>query len=184
MKRSRCQGRLQSARTVTLFLSLVASSATLLTAGGQSIDARLTQLFPSATSFSPKEGDPPHYTAYAGAPGSRIVAGYAFWTTELVPLERGYSGPIAMLVGLDTSGKITGVVIGEHHEPYGDFSIDPPRFAARFRNKDVRDPFKLGEDIDAVSRATITMSSAVRAIRNSARRMARQYLTAPPSPSK
>jgi hypothetical protein len=35
-----------------------------------------------------------------------------------------------------------------------------------------------------VSRATITMSSAVRAIRNSARRMARQFLTAPPPPSK
>jgi Na+-translocating ferredoxin:NAD+ oxidoreductase RnfG subunit len=82
-------------------------------------------------------------------------------------------------VGLDTSGKITGVIMGEHHEPYGDFSIDPPRFASTFRNKDVRDPFKLGEDIDAVSRATITMSSAVRAIRNSSRRMARQFLTAP-----
>jgi hypothetical protein len=48
----------------------------------------------------------------------------------------------------------------------------------------VRDAFKLGEDIDAVSRATITMSSAVRAIRNSSRRIARQLLTAPPPSSK
>ena len=68
---------------------------------------------------------------------------------------------------------ITGVIVGEHHEPYGDFSIDLPAFAAQFRDKDVRDPFKLGEDVDAVSRATITMSSAVRAIRNSSRRVAR-----------
>ena len=58
-----------------------------------------------------------------------------------------------------------------------------PAFAAQFRNKDVRDPFKLGEDVDAVSRATITMSSAVRTIRNSARRVARTYLT-PPAPSR
>jgi hypothetical protein len=86
-----------------------------------------------------------------------------------------------MLVGINTKGVLTGIVIGEHHEPYGDFSIDRPEFAATFRNKDVRDPFKLGEDVDAVSRATITMSSAVRTIRNGSRRIARQ-LIAPPAP--
>jgi len=148
------------------------------------LDQRLARLFPSATAFSPKEGDPPHYKAFAGGRGNQTLLGYAFWTTELVPLERGYGGPIAMLVGMDATGKLTGVLVIEHHEPYGDFSIDRPEFAAQFRGKDVRDPFKLGGDIDAVSRATITMSSAVRAIRNSSRRMARQFLTAPPSPSK
>jgi transcriptional regulator of nitric oxide reductase len=107
------------------------------------------------------------------------VLGYAFWTTELVPLERGYSGPIAMLVGMDTKGVLTGLVVGEHVEPYGDFSIDRPQFAAQFRNKDVRDPFRLGEDVDAVSRATITMSSAVRSIRNASRRVARALITPP-----
>ena len=170
-------------KRLVVFLALIAGSTTLLTAG-QSLESRLKQLFPSATAFSQKEGDPPHFTAYTGGPTAKTIAGYAFWTTEILPLERGYGGPIAMLVGLDTTGKITGVIIGEHHEPYGDFSIDPPKFSATFRNKDVRDPFKLGEDVDAVSRATITMSSAVRAIRNSARRMARQYLTAPPPASK
>jgi NosR/NirI family transcriptional regulator, nitrous oxide reductase regulator len=166
-----------------VFLAFVVGGSVLLTAG-QSLDARLKQLFPAATAFSPKEGDPPHFKAYGGGAGSKTVIGYAFWTTEILPLERGYGGPIAMLVGLDTTGKLTGIVMGEHHEPYGDFSIDMPRFATTFRNKDVRDPFKLGEDVDAVSRATITMSSAVRAIRNSSRRIARTYLTAPPSPSK
>jgi NosR/NirI family nitrous oxide reductase transcriptional regulator len=170
-------------KRLVVFLALIAGSTTLLTAG-QSLESRLKQLFPSATAFSQKEGDPPHFTAYGGGPTSKTVIGYAAWTTEILPLERGYGGPIAMLIGLDTTGKITGVIIGEHHEPYGDFSIDPPKFAATFRNKDVRDPFKLGEDIDAVSRATITMSSAVRAIRNSSRRLARELLTAPPPASK
>jgi transcriptional regulator of nitric oxide reductase len=163
-------------------LSLVVAAAVVLTAGGQtSVDPRLRQLFPTATSFSPKEGDPPHYKAYAGDPGEATLLGYAFWTTEVLPLERGYGGPIAVLVGLDTTGTLTGIVVGSHHEPFGDFSIEPPAFAAQFRGKDVRDPFKLGDDIDAVSRATITMSSAVRTIRNSARRMARQFIT-PPTP--
>jgi transcriptional regulator of nitric oxide reductase len=153
----------------------------VMTTGAQSTDvlqARLKQLFPAATAFSPKAGEPRHFKAFAG-PGSQNVIGYAFWTTEVTPLERGYGGPIVMLVGIDVKGILTGVLITDHHEPYGDFSIDRPAFAAQFRGKDVRDPFKLGADIDAVSRATITMSSAVRAIRNSARRVARE-LIAPP----
>ena len=168
---------------MVVVVSLFTAGAVLVTAGGQtSVDPRLRQLFPTATSFSPKEGDPPHYKAYRGDPSDRTLLGYAFWTTELLPLERGYGGPIAVLIGLDTKGTLTGIVVGSHHEPYGDFSIDPPRFAAQFKGKDVRDKFRLGDDIDSVSRATITMSSAVRTIRNSARRMARQFL-APPSTS-
>ena len=161
-------------------IALLAGSITLVTAGGQApVESRLKQLFPAATAFSPKEGDPPHFKAYSGSAASKSVIGYAFWTTEVSPLERGYGGPIAMLVGVDAKGVMAGVVMGEHHEPYGDFSIDRPQFAATFRGKDIREPFRLGEDIDAVSRATITMSSAVRAIRNSARRVARQFIAPP-----
>jgi NosR/NirI family nitrous oxide reductase transcriptional regulator len=166
------------------------ASGTLIVAGAQSsIDARqqnrLKQLFPTASAFSPKAGDPPHYTAMgAAARGAQMPLGYAFYTTEVVPLERGYGGPIVMLVGIDLNGKITGVQVVEHHEPYGDFSIDRPEFAAQFRGKDVRSPFKLGEDVDAVSRATITMSSATRAIRTSVRKVARTLLTETPTTSK
>jgi NosR/NirI family nitrous oxide reductase transcriptional regulator len=174
-------------RTVVLLMALLLGAATLVLARGQSAavesqqQARLKVLFPNATSFSAKEGQPPHFTAYAGTPGPQTVLGYAFWTTELVPLERGYGGPIAMLVGIDLKGILTGLVVGEHHEPYGSFSIDPPAFAAQFKNKDVRDRFSVGDDIDAVSRASITMSSAARAIRNASRTVARTLLTPPGS---
>jgi NosR/NirI family nitrous oxide reductase transcriptional regulator len=170
-------------------LSLVAASGALLVAGQTPADARqqarLKQLFPAAAAFSPKAGDPPHYTAYSAGPaGNQPVLGYAFFTTDLVPLERGYGGPIVMLVGLDLKGVMTGLIVVDHHEPYGDFSIERPEFARQFRGKDIRDPFRLGEDIDAVSRATITMSSAVRAIRGSVRRAARTLLTTPPPSGK
>ena len=163
--------------------TLVAGATIVMIARGQSADpqqARLKQLFPSATAFSPKGGEPAHFKAFGGAGGKEVV-GYAFYTTEVTPLERGYGGPIVMLVGLDVKGILTGVIITSHREPYGDFSIDRPNFVATFKNKDVRDPFRLGTDVDAVSRATITMASAVRAIRNSARRVARE-LIAPPKP--
>jgi NosR/NirI family nitrous oxide reductase transcriptional regulator len=171
---------------VAIAVVLIAVTAVWAVAGGQSApdarqQARLKQLFPAASAFSPKAGDPPHYTAYgAGAAGKQPVLGYAFYTTDLIPLERGYGGPIVMLVGLDLKGVMTGLIVVDHHEPYGDFSIERAEFSRQFRGKDIRDPFKLGEDIDAVSRATITMSSAVRAIRGSVRRAARTLLTAQP----
>lgn len=167
-------------KRLVVFLALVAGTYVMTSAQG-AVEQRLARLFPAATAFSPKEGEPPHFTAFGA---NKAVLGYAFYTTEILPLERGYGGPIVMLIGLDTTGHLAGLIVVDHHEPYGDFSIDRPQFAAQFKGKDVRDPFKLGEDVDAVARASITMSSAVRAIRNSSRRMARALLTPQASPSK
>jgi transcriptional regulator of nitric oxide reductase len=145
------------------------------------LQGQLKRLFPAAASFSPKVPDPPHYKAFAAntGAGSPVLAGVAFWTTEIEPLERGYDGPIKMLVGMDTRGVLTGVIVVQHHEPYGDFSIETPQFAAQFEGKSVRDAFKVGADIDAVSRATISITSAARAVRNSARKVATQLLVPP-----
>jgi NosR/NirI family nitrous oxide reductase transcriptional regulator len=172
-------------RVSILTVAIVAGA--LIAVEGQVPDARLQgqlkRLFPNATSFSPKGGDPSHFKVYAGDPKvPQSLLGFAFWTTELQPLERAYDGPIKILVGMDTKGLLSGIVIVEHNEPYGDFSIDPPAFAKQFENKNVRDAFRVGADIDAVSRATITVTSASRAVRNSARRIARQFL-APPETS-
>ena len=144
--------------------------------------AQLTQLFPGARAFSAKGGEPPHFKAYATETSDAPAIGYAFWTTELEPLERGFDGPIKILVGMDPKGILAGIIVAQHNEPYGNFSIEPPAFAAQFRGKNIRDPFKVGGDIDAVSRATMTVSSAARAVRNSARRVARQLLTPPAHP--
>ena len=141
----------------------------------QKLQTNLKRLFPSATSFTPKGGDPPHFKAFNG----QSLLGLAFWTTELQPLERAYDGPIKILVGMDTKGILTGIIVVEHHEPYGNFSVDTAGFAAQFRGKNVRDAFKVGVDVDAISRATISVASSSRAIRNSARLAARQLLTAP-----
>jgi NosR/NirI family nitrous oxide reductase transcriptional regulator len=142
------------------------------------LEGNLRKLFPGATAFSPKGGDPPHFKAMNG----QTLLGLAFWTTELQPLERAYDGPIKILVGMDTKGILTGIVVVEHHEPYGNFSVDTAGFAAQFRGKNIRDAFKVGADVDAISRATISVTSSSRAIRNSARLAARQLLTAPTAP--
>src|SRR5687768_10986399 len=160
-----------------------AAALTIVADAQTAIDAKLMghlkQLFPAAVSFSPRGGEPAHFKAYSAANQQGPVLGYAFWTTDLQPLERAYDGPIKMLVGLDMKGVLTGIIVVEHREPYGDFSIEPPSFPAQFASKDIRDAFRVGGDIDAVSRATITVTSATRAVRNSARRIARAFLTPP-----
>jgi NosR/NirI family nitrous oxide reductase transcriptional regulator len=132
----------------------------------------LRQLFPAAAAYSARKGTPPHYEAFAAATPTGPPIGVAVWTTDLDPLERGYDGPIKILVGMDMRGVLAGVVVADHHEPYGYFSVDLPAFAAQFKGKSVRDPFVIGQDVDAISRATLTVTSATRAIRNSARRAA------------
>ena len=143
--------------------------------------AELKRLFPGAAAFSALAGEPLHFIAYSADPKTNPSAppiGIAFWTTDLVPQEHGYHGPIHMLVGIDMTGVLTGVVVAYNSEPYGYFSVEPPKFAAQFKGKSIRDPFRVGGDIDAVSRASITISSAARAVRDSSRMVARQLLPA------
>jgi transcriptional regulator of nitric oxide reductase len=130
--------------------------------------------------FSPLEGTPLHFKAYASDPKKTPDVqpiGYAFWTTDLMPNERGYHAAMHFLVGMDLQGILTGVVLDYDSEPYGYFSIQPPEFVAQFKGKSIRTPFRVGDDIDAVSRATITMTAAARAIRDSSRTMAKQFLS-------
>ena len=137
-------------------------------------------LFPAAVAFSTFGGTPLHYKAYGVDPKANPSAppiGYIFWTTDVVPNERGYHGPIHLLLGMDTHGVITGAVMDYNSEPYGYFSVDPPKFVEQLKGKGVRDPFRVGEDLAAVSRASITMNSAARAVRDATRGMAKAFLT-------
>jgi transcriptional regulator of nitric oxide reductase len=142
-------------------------------------DAHLKKLFPNAVAFSKLEGNPLHFTAYAVDPQSNPSApplGFAFWTTDMVPLEHGYHGPIHILVGMDLTGVLTGVEVDYDSEPYGYFSVEPPEFAAQFKGKSIRDAYRVGGDVDAVSRASLSVNSAARAIRDSSRMVARALL--------
>ena len=169
-------------RTIAVLLSL-AGGAGVLAADriytNPNPQAELKQLFPNAAAFSPLQGEPLHFKAYAADPKTNPSApllGVAFWTTDMVPQEHGYHGPIHILVGMNMTGTFTGVVVAYDSEPYGYFSVEPPKFAAQFKGKTIRDPFRVGGDVDAVSRASITIGSAARAIRDSSRLIAKQLL--------
>jgi transcriptional regulator of nitric oxide reductase len=139
----------------------------------------LKQLFPNSAAISAHEGTPLHWRIYGEDPQKNPKAppiAFAWWSTDVVPLERGYNGPTHMFIGMDTSGTILGAVTAYTTDPYGYFSVIPPEFAEQFKGKSIRAPFRVGEDIHAVSRATLSVTSATRAVRDSARAMAKLFL--------
>ena len=180
-----------------LLLLLVSAGLVTLSAQTKRIftnprpEAHFKTLFPNAAGVSSFGGAPLHWKVYGADPKANPAAppasagelrrdkpiGYIFWTTDLVPNERAYHGPIHMLVGMDTRGILQGVVVDYNSEPYGYFSIDLPEFVARLKGKSVRDPFVVGKDIQAVSRASITMNGAARALRDASRSVAKAFLS-------
>ena len=141
-------------------------------------EVALRTLIPAAHSFELVETPLRHFRAYAppASGGGQTLVGFAFFTTDVTPRLYAYKGRITLLVGMDTAGSLIDVQVVYHYEPFGYFSIDLPTFAAQFKNKSILDPLEVGEDIDAVSRATITVTAATRAIRQGARLLARAFL--------
>ena len=138
----------------------------------------IKEVFPEADAFSSKEGNPPHYKAYKNDPQTnrRTLVGFVFFTTDAEPRERGYEGPINIAVGVNLQGLITQIKVVAHREPYGYFSVDRARFAEQFGGKSILDRFRVGKDVDAVSRATMSIGTSARSIRKGARRIMKQHL--------
>ena len=141
-------------------------------------EPRLREVLPDADSFAFENAVLPHFKAYAAnVLGEKTLVGLAFFTNELDPQVHGYKAQFWMLVGMTPNGVLTGISIDYHAEPFGYFSIDPPKYVSQFTGKSILDPLEVGNDIDAVSRATITVEAATRAIRQGARQLVRQFLS-------
>ncbi len=162
-------------------LALMTSCCALATLGqsAQISEEQLTAVLPQAERFSTKQGEPPVYIGYASSAEDAEIVGYAFETTDFEPQEIGYSAPIEVLVGIDLEGELAGIEILFYRESYksirGDF-LNSERFPNQFAGKSVADGFRVGRDIDGVSRATISSWAVSRGIRNSAREVASAYL--------
>ena len=167
-----------SLRTLLALMSYCFAHATFGQAA-QISEEQLLAVLPQAERFSTKQGEPPVYIGYASSAEDAEIVGYAFETTDFEPQEIGYSAPIEVLVGIDLEGELAGIEILFYRESYksirGDF-LNSERFPNQFAGKSVADGFRVGRDIDGVSRATISSWAVSRGIRNSAREVASAYL--------
>ena len=157
----------------------------VLTYSAQDNDARVERyrshlevVLPEADYFVSKRGEYPHFRGYTrGAAGQadRLV-GLAYMNPDLGHAITGYASQIVVMVGLRPAGTLTAISVVSHAEPYGYRSIDLPRFTDQFPDRRYRERLRVGDDVDAVSGATITMTAATAAIRRSTRRMFREFV--------
>jgi Na+-translocating ferredoxin:NAD+ oxidoreductase RnfG subunit len=134
----------------------------------------LSEVFPETYAFSGKGGSPPHYEAYTlDGDGGHLPLGAVFRSTEVADVPRGYAGPVPLLVGLDRRGTITGVrLLGHHETPSYAAGVERPEFLSQFVGKNAADPLRLDEDIEGVTRATVTAAAVTGGVRISSRAVA------------
>lgn len=76
---------------------------------------------------------------------------------------KGYGGPLVLAIGVDTGGKIQGISVISSRETMGLGSkVLEEENLKKYKGKTVEDPLEVGEDVQAVTGATIT-SKAVAA---------------------
>lgn len=89
-------------------------------------------------------------TIYIGLDAKEQVTGYA-----VIDNQRGQHEPITFGVLIDPQGRARRVEVMVYREAYGG-AVREPRFREQFRDKTTRDPVREGQDIQAISGATIS----------------------------
>ena len=99
------------------------------------------------------------YIFYSGKNKEDVFTGFA-----VILNEEGKHGIISFLVAIEPEGKIRKVEVLETSEVKGR-PINQRRFLRQFVGKDSNKPMELGKDIQAVTGATISSGSAVKAVK-------------------
>lgn len=128
----------------------------LVCAPGVYGDEIIRSIIPASDSFKKIESPFEYYEIYKK---SKLI-GYCFNTKDIVPEKQGYSGPMEILVGIDKDCRIVNVKILSHSETLEYASgITEEGFLGQFRGKGPGDNFKIGDDIDSVTHATVSSAA-------------------------
>ncbi|MGB5338247.1 MAG: 4Fe-4S binding protein [Gammaproteobacteria bacterium] len=157
---------------ITTFICQCACAASV------SISGLAQSYFPQSDRLGEFTGEPTAAPVYRG---DRLL-GYVLRSTDIVRIPA-YSGePITLLVGVDLTGRITGLDILEHSEPIlvvGISEQDLARYAAQYKGLSVLEKVKLGgaaregyATIDGITGATITAMVMNASVMKSARQLA------------
>ncbi|GHV87687.1 hypothetical protein AGMMS50267_00470 [Spirochaetia bacterium] len=167
-------------------------TATEKTIAGRSqvdLEAALKDLFPSADGFKDITGaiESPESTILFDSE-YEIRRGDELLGAAIQASGPSYAGPIVVLVGIGTDGKISGAKILEHKDTPGlganaasaAYFVDKAAgltFYGQFAGKPVSDPFEVKNDIVAITASTIT-SRAVSTVVKTAGTAAAAWLAA------
>lgn len=136
----------------------------------------LKAIIVDAEKIPPKLGSPPRYDIYQAHPDNpEILTAVAFNSHDITPEIKGYAGPVKLLVVISADGTIKDLRVLKHSEtPAYVFTLDD--FISQFKGKNIADRFRLGKDIDGITRATMTSEAVARSVDKSAKAIGRQVL--------
>lgn len=153
--------------------------------------APCADVLPGASEFSRRKGMPTYVEGYAGTGAERRIVGYVFLSTDIVDIPA-YSGkPVVTLIGMDTSGIITGVRILKHSEPILLAGLPESvlvTFIRQYLGKRADAKLEIGDGrngatgLDGISGATVTAIAENQVISRSAYDIARQVGIIKPAP--
>lgn len=160
-------------------LLLIATMAVVIVAwvfgylnGGADVAPLVSDVLPGATRVR-QEGK-----LFVGLDADGQVVGYAG-----VGSAAGYSGPIEMLVGVDPAGNILATQVVTQRESPGFFRlVTGSDLLETYGQLAVSDPLQLGQDLDAVSGATLSAEGVAAAVRQAVRQIAEERLDTPLPP--
>lgn len=142
--------------------------------GGADVAPLVGDVLPGATNIQ-TSGD-----LFIGRDAAGELVGYA-----AVGSAPGYAGPVEMLVGVDPAGNILGVTVVAQRESPGFFRlITRSSLLASYTGKPLTNPLQLGDDLDAVTGATVSAEAVASAARQAARQVAADGLKSPLPPEK
>ncbi|MDQ7818437.1 MAG: FMN-binding protein [Melioribacteraceae bacterium] len=94
----------------------------------------------------------------------KVYSGEDYIATALIDNVYGKSQPITFMVLLNRNCEVLLSEIIKYREPYGG-QISNKNWLKQFNGKDFSSSYKIGEDISAISGATISVSSITKGIR-------------------
>ena len=142
-------------------------------------------VFPGASHFSERKGQPPYVEAYDNDSAQKKLLGYVMLSTDITDTPA-YSGkPVVTLIGMDTQGRFVGVKVLKHSEPILLLGIPESallKFNAQYLGKSVADKIEVGQSrpdedvlgLDAISGATVTVIAQNQVMMASGSAVARQ----------
>ena len=142
-------------------------------------------VFPGATHFSDRKGQPPYVEAYDQAGKDGKLLGYVMLSTDITDTPA-YSGkPVVTLIGMDKTGHFVGVKVLKHSEPILLLGIPESallKFNDQYLGKSVAEKIEIGQSrpdedvvgLDAISGATVTVIAQNQVMMASGSAVARQ----------
>jgi hypothetical protein len=143
-----------------------------------------SDLVPGNYDFVRSPGNPAYYSVveHNAQTGENVTKGYVFITTDVAPSwSYGYSGPISILVSMDTDGVVLDLRVLSFSESRPSTAFEAP-WLSTLTGKSVLGNYTIEGDIDSVTGATYTSLGVVNGIRESGRAVLKSAKSSSASP--